>query len=388
MAHLSEKELLDAIGELVAIESTATNPEGLRAAYAYMKELVARSGKDIVIEEFESNGKPSFLAYRTGARPKKFDIILNGHVDVVPGKSEQFKPHIENGKLYGRGVYDMKAAAIILAEAFCEYVDLVPFTLGLQIVTDEEPGGPDGTLYQVMQGVRTDLVICGECGRKPGNYEIVNETKGVIFADIEIKGETAHGAYPWRGNNAAAHAAQFIQALQAIYPSPGLESHDTTVTITGISSTSGAHNKLPEHALIMVDCRFTSEDPHFKTPEAFRKFIATIDPEASVTKFHAFAPPVVADPNHSLIVTLKQAAETVENHSFSFVRRHGGSDTRHYMLVGGQAYEFGIAGENQHGDRENISLDALWHYRDTMQAFLENVAKTATRESQPETVKA
>lgn len=373
---MTEESLLQAVQDLIAIESTAENTAGLRAAYDYMVTFVRANNPDVTIEGFESNGKPSLLAYRGTRRPDNFHVILNGHIDVVPGEPAQYKPHVRDGKLYGRGVYDMKAAAIILARVFCEYVDKVPYALGLQIVTDEEPGGADGSLYQVEQGVRADFVICGECGRLPGTYEIANGSKGVVFANIEITGETAHSAYPWRAKNAAMHAARFVHALHDVYPSPETECHTTTVTVTGISSTTGLHNKIPEHALVMVDCRFVPEDPNFESEDAFRAFIAGVDPEAVITSFPVFIQPTFADPNHSVMLDLKHAAETTESHTFSYVRRHGGSDTRHYFPVGGQACEFGIVGEDQHGNDEHITLEAFGNYLATMRSFLEKTILT------------
>ena len=45
-------------------------------------------------------------------------IVWNGHVDVVPGKIEQFNPIIEGDRLYGRGSADMKAGVAAMMEAF------------------------------------------------------------------------------------------------------------------------------------------------------------------------------------------------------------------------------------------------------------------------------
>lgn len=371
MQPYSEKALLEAVQELTAIESTADNPIGLGAAYTYMLEMVRAGQSDITIEEFESNGRPSFLAYRGPKRPDTFHIILNAHVDVVPGKSGQYEPVIKNGALYARGAYDMKAAAIVLAQVFCEYVNKVPYALGLQIVTDEELGGSDGTGYQVEQGVRADFVICGECGRKPGDYHIANETKGVLLADIELLGKTCHGAYPWRGDNAATRCARFVQALHEAYPSPQTEHDGTTVTVTGISSVAAAHNQVPEYGLVKLDCRFTADDPHFRSKEAVVSFIQSLDPSAVITAFHTFSMPMRADPQNPLLQELKAAAEAVEGQAFSFVRRHGGSDGRYYLPVGGQACEFGIAGANQHDADEYITLDGFSRYLATMRAFLQ-----------------
>jgi acetylornithine deacetylase len=48
-------------------------------------------------------------------------LLLNGHIDTVgvTGMSRPHQPRTENGRLYGRGAYDMKAgvAACMLATA-------------------------------------------------------------------------------------------------------------------------------------------------------------------------------------------------------------------------------------------------------------------------------
>ena len=37
--------------------------------------------------------------------------MLHGHLDVVPGRPEQFTPRIDGDRLYGRGAYDMKGGS-------------------------------------------------------------------------------------------------------------------------------------------------------------------------------------------------------------------------------------------------------------------------------------
>jgi len=371
MQPSNEEALLEAVKELVAIESTIDNPAGLRRAYEYMREMVLASGKSITIEEFESGGKPSFLAYLGPDRPKQFHIILNGHVDVVPGKPGQYNAVIKDDKLYGRGVYDMKAAAIVLAEVFCEYVDTVPYALGLQIVTDEENAGRDGTLHQITQGTRANFVVCGECGRATNAYEIANEAKGIVIAEISFSGSSAHAAYPWKGDNAVAKAANFIQAVHAEYPIPTEESDRTTMTVTSITANSDAHNKISDAASVGVDARFVAGDPNFAGPADFAAHIQTLDPNAVVTRYFDFSSPLYTNPHDPLLLELKAAAESVEGMPFTLVRRHATSDGRFYGDVGNQACEFGIAGEHQHGDDEYITIEAFRNYLGTMRAFLD-----------------
>lgn len=372
---MTDSQLIELSKKLIAIPSTGDNPDKLQEAYQYMKQFVRRLDPTVTIEEFLSNGKPSFLAYKGSKRPERFSVILNGHLDVIAGKPSQYKAQIDGDKLYGRGTHDMKAACIVMADIFCEFVHQVPYALGLQIVTDEETGGFDGASYQVSQGVRADFAICGECGRATNKHEIANEAKGIVFADIAFTGKTAHGAYPWRGDNAAMRANRFVHALHERFPTPNDESHETTITVTGISAVAEVTNKIPEHAVVTIDARFVPGDPHFLTENDFATFIKSFDPDAKIAAMPVFTPPMYADPNGSFMVNLQKAAEEVEGTPFRFVMRHAGSDARHFVVAGGQACEFGIAGEDQHGDNEHITLEAFSNYRKTMRHFLNKTIK-------------
>jgi len=365
-----DQALLEVVKELVAIPSTLHNVAELHRALDFIAEMIWQQRSDITIERFESNGKPSLLAYRGKQRPDKFHIILNGHVDVVPGSPEQYKAVIRDGKLYGRGVYDMKAACVVLTSVFCEFVSEVPYALGLQIVTDEENAGKDGTAYQIKQGVSADFVICGECGRAPSTHEIANEAKGVALTEIGFHGKSAHSAYPWEGDNAILHANHFIQAVHDIYPKPAEEYAGTLVSVTSISGDSGAHSKIPDYAEIRLVFRYTADDPNFKTKKRFKEFIQSIDPEATIVSINDFTSPIYADPNNELLIELKEAAEKVEGAEFKLVRRHGTGDGRFYGDIGNQACEFGVAGAGAHSDNEYITLAAFTNYLATMRSFL------------------
>src|SRR4051794_41923560 len=62
-------------------------------------------GQGIAHRTYEVNGLPSIVA-AVGEGP--VTLIWNAHVDVVPARSEQFSPWHVDGRLYGRGAYDMK----------------------------------------------------------------------------------------------------------------------------------------------------------------------------------------------------------------------------------------------------------------------------------------
>src|SRR4029079_2421177 len=123
----------------------------------------------------------------------------------------------------------------------------------------------DGVYHQIQQGVRSDFTICGECGRRTEVYEVANGTKGFWFVAVVFDGKTAHGAYPWRGENAAIKATHFAKAVHDLHPTPKGEHHDRTVTVTGILSDMGVHNKVPDHAVVKLDIRFLANDPAFQS---------------------------------------------------------------------------------------------------------------------------
>jgi len=87
-------------------------------------------------------------------------LILNGHVDVVPvGDLQQwtedpFSGVVEDGKLYGRGVTDMKAgtfALIIALRAIQSQNIKLKGDILFHSVVEEESGGA-GTLWLTKQG--------------------------------------------------------------------------------------------------------------------------------------------------------------------------------------------------------------------------------------------
>src|SRR5580700_11157243 len=160
------QEIIQRTKQLVAIPSTQDNPTALQEAVKFVTRLVALQ-PDVTIEGFERNGKPSFLAYRGHKRPETFDILLNAHVDVVPSAPSKFKAIEKDGRLYGRGVLDMKGTAMVLTDLFCEMVNKVPYALGLEIVSDEEIGGHNGTALHIEEGLRSKFVVMGEYANHP-----------------------------------------------------------------------------------------------------------------------------------------------------------------------------------------------------------------------------
>jgi succinyl-diaminopimelate desuccinylase len=177
---MDTEQFLAAASKLLAVPSTADRPGDLHKALSFVVDFV---GPGFTVEHFESGGKPSALLYRGTQRPY-FRVILNAHLDVVPGSPEQFRPRRDGVRLYARGAQDMKVSALVEAQVFRELAGALPYPLALQLVSDEEIGGRDGTLYQLEHGVSGDFVIIGEFS----GLDLATDSKGMITATARTSG--------------------------------------------------------------------------------------------------------------------------------------------------------------------------------------------------------
>ena len=166
--------------ELLAIPSTSERPADLRRALDYVLDFV---GPGFTVERFESGGKPSALIY-PGTERRDFHVILNAHLDVVPAPPDQFRPRRDGDRLFARGAQDMKVTGLLAAQVFRELAASLPYPVALQLVTDEEVGGRDGTRHQLDHGVRGRFVIVGETS----GLQIVNESKGMLVVRLLATG--------------------------------------------------------------------------------------------------------------------------------------------------------------------------------------------------------
>jgi succinyl-diaminopimelate desuccinylase len=349
------------IAELIAIGSTADRPADLQRA---VDLVVAQAGPGFTVREFTSNGKPSALLHPPG-RPGPFRVILNAHLDVVPAQPEQFQPRRDGDRLYGRGAHDMKAAALVLTGVFRELAPQLPYPIALQLVTDEEVGGADGTAYQLAQGVRGDFVIIGE----QSNLRVVTESKGICHARLTTTGRAAHAAYPWLGRNALLTLTGAVARLLAAYPVPATEAWTTTVNVARLDTPNTAYNQVPAGAQAWLDIRFPPSDPDFagRTAEEVAAHLTRVTgAEAHVD---SLGPPHHADPDSPEVRALR-AAIRATGHPGTLLRKHGAADGRYYHARGIDAVIFGPGGDGQHGPDEYLDLRTLQPYHDALTAFL------------------
>lgn len=343
--------------KFIRIKSTPDNKEALQS----ILRLALDTLKGYKIEHFERNGFKSALIYNSKRRPPKFKVLLNGHLDIIPGKAHQYLPQAKNNRLYGVGSMDMKANVACLISAFKQVAYKVDYPLGLQLVTDEEIGGFDGTKYQIDEGVRADFVIAGEST----NFDIVNQAKGVLWINVSCKGETAHGAYPWRGENAIWKMTEFLSELRKIYPVPKKKVWETTVNLSQIKTSNHAINKIPDDCTVLLDIRFVPGDSN-----TAMKQIKKILPREFRMEVLANEPALDVDRNNPYLKTLRKVSEQVTKKKIKFYGAQGSSDARHFSRIGCPGVEFGPIGKGIGTDKEWVDIRSLGQYTRILEEFL------------------
>lgn len=358
--HTMEDQILALAKELIEVPSTKENPQALRDVLAVAKKYL----KDFTIEEFTDQNIPSLLAYVGSKRPSRFAVILNAHLDVVPAKPEQYKPFVKDGKLFGRGSDDMKAAGAVEILIFAALAKKLRYPIGLQLVTDEETGGFHGTKYQIDKGVRADFVIAGE----PTDFGVNNKAKGIVWGKIFTKGKTGHGAYPWNGENALWKMQHILSRLEKTYPIPKKISWETTVNLAKIETNNTTYNKIPDEATAWIDMRYIPEDRNI-----IEKKLNAIVGQEGTLEIPMIEPAQITDEKNKHVVALQITTKKVIGKKAPVIVKHGGSDIRLFNDVGCDGVTFGPVGAGLHTDTEWVDVGSLKNYYDILTLYLQSL---------------
>lgn len=352
-----EKEILDLAQKLIEIPSVSSD----RKQCEKVLKLVNRKLKKFNKREFSKNGVKSLLFYTGKKAAGNHKILLNAHLDVVPANVEQLKPKVKGGKLYGRGAFDMKAAASVMILVFKQLARDLPYDIALQIVTDEEIGGQNGTKYQADKGILADFVITGE----NSDLQIDNQSKGILRIKLTANGTSSHSAYPWLGDNAIVKLNKVIDAVLKRYPIPRKEVWRTTANLTKISTTNNAGNKVPDYAEAEFDIRYIHKDT-----KSIREKLKKAVGRGVHIEFLRFDPPTFTDPHNEYVQKLMKSIKVITGRNAKTIAKHGSSDIRFYNARGIPSVALGPKGGNHHAEEEWVDIKSLYTYSEILKDFL------------------
>jgi acetylornithine deacetylase len=142
-------------------------------------------------------------------------LMLNAHYDTVgvEGMDAPFSAEIRDGRLYGRGAYDMKAslaAQMAAVKAIVDSGSRLRGDLVIAAVADEEYGSI-GT-FDVIREIKTDAAIVTE----PTAARICLAHKGYLWIEVETIGRAAHGSKFEQGIDANMMVGRFLSELSTL----------------------------------------------------------------------------------------------------------------------------------------------------------------------------
>jgi acetylornithine deacetylase len=207
------------VAELTArlVEIESINPDvvpggsGEAPVARFVAEWCERAGLETSLEE-AAPGRPNVVAVARGAGGGR-SVLLNAHLDTVgvAGMTDPFAPRLEDGRLYGRGAYDMKGslAACMLATAEASRRGLRGDVI-LTAVADEEYASV-GT-EAIAATWTADAAIVTE----PTEMELAVAHRGFVGFEIEVEGRAAHGSRPDLGVDAIAKMGPVLVGIERL----------------------------------------------------------------------------------------------------------------------------------------------------------------------------
>ena len=161
--------------------------------------------------------RPNVVGWFKGSGQGR-SILFSGHADTVyEGKvSWRFPPfsgEVSDGRMYGRGTYDMKggmAAAMIAIRCLRELGIELHGDVGIESVVDEEHGGANGTLAGRVRGTKADVAIIPE----PTNMRICPAHLGGGIWKATLSGKGGIGFAGEELVSPLEASAEFVQLLK------------------------------------------------------------------------------------------------------------------------------------------------------------------------------
>src|SRR5215213_8865521 len=218
-----QAEIEKFIQALVEVESPSGDEEGSRAVVDLLVEAagpvkcvsaidrvdVPDYGQHVVIRAFQEQSAAG-------------QILLVGHTDTVHARgSLSERPwRREAGKIYGPGIFDMKANCALAIEVLRALVELQATPahgVTLVLTCDEEVGSLSGWPF-VEKAAKSQPVRCAFVMEPPASGgRVKTSRKGTGIFAIKVEGKAAHaGLEPEKGASAILELARQTEQLHSI----------------------------------------------------------------------------------------------------------------------------------------------------------------------------
>lgn len=336
--------------------------------------------------------RPNFLG-SVEFEPDERHLVLNGHMDVFPVEdaaswtTAPWGGELVDGKIYGRGVADMKCgttASLWTYLYLSQRAQHLSGRLTLTVVSEEENFGPLGARYLMDHHLEEVLGTCCLNGEPSSPYSVRFGEKAPLWIKVTIRTKGGHGAYVHASKNAGLIALDVISELRRVPDLPFQEPAELAATLAGSSADidraygPGAAEVVRQitfslgtiHAgvkvnMIAAECEFEAD---FRVPNGVRseEILARIEeivaryPEATLEILNQ-GEPNWCEPNHPMMDIVRENAFVVGGMRPAKVVSLGATDARLWRQRGIPAVVYGPTPNGMGSADEFVSVEELMH---------------------------
>lgn len=374
----SQNPVLDLTRELIAVPSvTPDDGSGQAPVRVLLEQLGFR------IEDMTEEGVANLYARLGEGSPV---LAFGGHTDVVPTGDEArwthppFSPTVDAGRLYGRGVADMKGAVAAFTVAVERFLARSPEPKGsivFLITGDEEGPAVHGTRAMVermrQRGETMDYCLIGEpSGHSRLGDTIKNGRRGSLTGELTVRGIQGHIAYPDRAMNPIHRALPALQELAETRWDEGNEYFPpTSFQIANIGAGTGAHNVIPGELRVQFNFRYSTEWTH----DALQDRVTEVLDRHGLgygLEWLESGRPFLTEPG-PLVDALRESVREVTGVEAKLSTTGGTSDGRFIAPLGVPVAELGPMSATIHQVDENVEVEELEKLAEIYEGVLERL---------------
>ncbi|MCS6873212.1 MAG: M20 family metallopeptidase [Pyrinomonadaceae bacterium] len=350
-----QDKIISDICEFVEIESPTYNEEASRKIADFLESKAKKLSCVSKIERIPKSQGTHLIIHAFGLGSKQ--ILIVGHTDTVHniGSKKRNPTRIEKNRIYGCGIFDMKANCILILEALRaieKASENPPLPVTIFLSCDEERGSRTGK--PIVEREASKAVSCLVC-EPSANGKVKTGRKGTASYKIKAVGIPAHaGLEPERGASAILELAKQIEVIHQLNDKNGTSA--VVCTIKGGSKP----NIVPEEAKCSVDVRFTDTAIALEIDHKIRN----LEPFDNRVKLEVTGginrPPLVRDEKMVAFYEHARSLASQIGYDLGETQVGGASDGNFIAAMGVPVLDgLGVKGDGAHTLEEYICIDDI-----------------------------
>ncbi len=352
-------DIVEWIGQLVKLESPTNDKAAVDRAVEFVADRLSPFAK-VKLYRQKQYGHHLRAEFKLPRRPKNGQVLALGHLDTVweTGTIRRMPFRRKGGRLWGPGVFDMKAGVAMLvfaAEALREIEIPVNKKYVLQLNSDEEVGSPSSRRYTEAEARRSDAVLVAEPAAGLGG-NLKTGRKGGGTLRLRVRGRAAYA-----GLDFASGASAIVELSRQLSRIAEWTNLKTGITVNpGVIHGGSRANVVAEEAWADIDVRVPRAAQGRRLEQRFRA-LKPFDPRTElVLEGKIGRPPLERSGAVVKLYRLAQKLSSELGFEVGEAQVGGGSDGNFTAALGVPTLDgLGAVGEGAHALNESVLINRI-----------------------------